>query len=234
MCQTKNYRSQRNDLAVSPKPFVSPHIREEIKKRSPPLLSIPPPPPCLIKTNDPTQKNTEYICSSTTLSLYATSSVSITSIKPKSAKMSRIFGRRSTSLKLMSPPDSLPLSEQENCDSLHDHHDSAYSSLLDPMMRATEPPEHRRTKSTPGAWMQGLATSGQDIPQRTWLSTAERRPSWTGERPPPRKLVKDPNGSGRPSFSVELSDSDGEKEKGVLRRQLTRLRSFYRREKPGP
>lgn len=149
--------------------------------------------------------------------------------------MSRIFGRRSTSLKLMSPPNSMPLSEQENRDSSDKHHDSAYSSLLDPMMRATEPPEHRRTKSTPSAWMQGFATSGQqDISHRAWLSTAERRPSWTGERPPPRKLVKDPNGSGRPSFSVELSDSDGEKEKGVLRRQLTRLRSFYRREKPGP
>ncbi|CCC10310.1 hypothetical protein SMACR_02886 [Sordaria macrospora] len=149
--------------------------------------------------------------------------------------MSRIFGRRSTSLKLMSPPNSMPLSEQENRDSSDNHHDSAYSSLLDPMVRAMEPPEHRRTKSTPGAWIQGFATSGQqDISHRTWLSTAERRPSWTGERPPPRKLVKDPNGSGRPSFSVELSDSNGEKEKGVLRRQLTRLRSFYRREKPGP
>ena len=151
--------------------------------------------------------------------------------------MSRIFGRRSTSLKLMSPPNSMPLSEQENRDSSENHHhDSAYSSLLDPMMRATEPPEHRRTKSTPGAWMQGFATSGQqqDISHRAWLSAAERRPSWTGERPPPRKLVKDPNGSGRPSFSVELSDSDGEREKGVLRRQLSRLRSFYRREKPGP
>ncbi|KAL0474359.1 hypothetical protein QR685DRAFT_549150 [Neurospora intermedia] len=148
--------------------------------------------------------------------------------------MSRIFGRRSTSLKLMSPPDSMPLSEQEHHNSSDNPHDSAYSSLLDPMVRAMEPPEHRRTKSTPSGWMQGFATSGQDVSHRTWLSAAERRSSSTGERPPPRKLVKDPNGSGRPSFSVELSDSDGEKKKGVLRRQLIRLRSFYRREKSGP
>ena len=45
--------------------------------------------------------------------------------------------------------------------------------------------------------------------QRAWLSAADaRQSSWSGERPPPRKLVKDPNGSARPAASRELADED--------------------------
>jgi hypothetical protein len=39
------------------------------------------------------------------------------------------------------------------------------------------------------------------------------------------------NGSGRPSFSLELSDSEAEKEKGLVRRQIARLKELYRRER---
>jgi hypothetical protein len=48
---------------------------------------------------------------------------------------------------------------------------------------------------------------------------------------PTRKLVKDMNGSGRPSFSLELSDTDAEKEKSIVRRQIAKLKELYRREK---
>lgn len=72
----------------------------------------------------------------------------------------------------------------------------------------------------------------EEAASRPWLGTAENRTSWNGERQPPRKLVKDQNGSGRPSFSLELSDSDGEhKEKGIVRRQIDRFRHLYRRDK---
>ncbi|KAK4151327.1 serine hydrolase-like protein [Chaetomidium leptoderma] len=83
---------------------------------------------------------------------------------------------------------------------LLDH--SAYSSLLDPAVSAYQQPRGR----TPPAEYQS----------RPWLAVAESRPSWTGERPPTRKLVKEMNGSGRPSFSREISDSDAEKEKGII------------------
>ncbi|KAK4235872.1 serine hydrolase-like protein [Achaetomium macrosporum] len=81
----------------------------------------------------------------------------------------------------------------------------AYSSLLDPECPAWE-------QSGPRGRGQ---SSASDYPPRRWLFVAESRPSWAGERPPTRKLVKDMNGSGRPSFSLELSDSDAEKEKGI-------------------
>jgi hypothetical protein len=98
---------------------------------------------------------------------------------------------------------------------------SAYSSLLDPSISAQEQPGgHSRGRTTPA-----------DYQTRPWLAAAESRPSWTGERPPTRKLVKDMNGSSRPSFSLEISNSDTEKERGVVRRQLARLMELYRREK---
>ncbi len=44
---------------------------------------------------------------------------------------------------------------------------------------------------------------------RKWLSAdARRRASWAGAGPG-KKLVKDPSGSARPSFSVEIADGDG-------------------------
>lgn len=101
-----------------------------------------------------------------------------------------------------------------------DHH-SPYSSLLDPTASTQQQPGGRaRAKTSPA-----------DHLSRPWLATAENRSSWTGERAPSRKLVKDMNGSGPPSFSIELSDTDAEKEKGIVRRQIARLKELYRREK---
>lgn len=65
---------------------------------------------------------------------------------------------------------------------------------------------------------------------RSWFAAVETRQSWTGERQPTRKLVKEQHsGSGRPSFSLELSDSEVNKDKGLMRRQIARLRELYRR-----
>jgi hypothetical protein len=115
-------------------------------------------------------------------------------------------------------------------------HNSAYLSLLDrdenehgrdedlapggsDAAQHRRPARHLRLKSLP-----------QDaMVSRSWLAAAESRPSWTGERPPARKLVKEQNGSGRPSFSLELSESDVEKDKGIVRRQIARLKELYRR-----
>ncbi|KAK4102981.1 hypothetical protein N658DRAFT_331048 [Parathielavia hyrcaniae] len=90
-------------------------------------------------------------------------------------------------------------------------HCSGYSSLLD------QPSQYRACAA--------------EYHSRWWLVAAENRPSWTADRPPARKLIKDMNGSGRPSFSLELSDSDAEKEKGIVRRQLARLKELYRRDR---
>lgn len=67
------------------------------------------------------------------------------------------------------------------------------------------------------------------------MGAAKNQPSWAGERPPTRKLVKDMNGSGKPSCCVEILGSDTEKgkeeERGIVRRQLEKLKGFYRKEK---
>ncbi|KAL2181008.1 uncharacterized protein P884DRAFT_254946 [Thermothelomyces heterothallicus CBS 202.75] len=96
---------------------------------------------------------------------------------------------------------------------------SAYLSLLDP---AASVQEQRREQS------RGKMA---DPPSRPWMAAAESRSSWAGERLPTRKLVKDMNGAGRPSSSFELSDSDADKEKGIVRRQLSKLKELYRRER---
>ncbi|KAL2131623.1 hypothetical protein VTI74DRAFT_4807 [Chaetomium olivicolor] len=96
---------------------------------------------------------------------------------------------------------------------------SAYSSLLDPTT-AQEGASQQLTGRAPPS----------EYSSKTWLTAAENRPSWTAERPPTRKLVKDMNGY-RPSFSFELSDSDAEKEKGIVRRQISRLKGLYKKEK---
>ncbi|KAH8908223.1 hypothetical protein BR93DRAFT_968051 [Coniochaeta sp. PMI_546] len=129
---------------------------------------------------------------------------------------------------------------------------SVFSSLLDPVTtiyttaqeQQPERPPHRRTKSSPG-----ILTTPDQLPSlssRPWLSlvVAERQTSWTGDRPPKRKLVKGPGsgGSARPSFSHELSEhgdadesgrrEDGrEKGIGMMRRGVERIRELYRREK---
>lgn len=96
---------------------------------------------------------------------------------------------------------------------------SAYLSLLSPTVTVNEQPGNQpRVRASP-----------VEHHPRSWLAVVENRPSWTGERSPTRKLVKDMNGSCRPSSSQELSDSDAEKEKGVVRRQLSKLRELYRR-----
>ncbi|KAK3363332.1 hypothetical protein B0T25DRAFT_562354 [Lasiosphaeria hispida] len=124
----------------------------------------------------------------------------------------------------------------------HTQHE-AYLSLLDPddaahdgssdaangvtaavdQMTATLRQQHRRGKSSSWPYEANAMAS------RPWLGAAEGRPSWTGERPPTRKLVKGPGSAGRPSFSLELSDSDGEKDKGIVRRQIARLKGLYSR-----
>ncbi|KAL2150319.1 hypothetical protein VTH82DRAFT_7995 [Thermothelomyces myriococcoides] len=96
---------------------------------------------------------------------------------------------------------------------------SAYLSLLDPAASVLEQPyEQSRGRIA-------------DPTSRSWIAAAESRSCWAGERPPTRKLVKDMNGSGPPSSALELSDSDGDREKGIVRRQLSKLKEFYRREK---
>ncbi|KAK4108773.1 hypothetical protein N656DRAFT_783739 [Canariomyces notabilis] len=102
-----------------------------------------------------------------------------------------------------------------------DHH-SAYLSLLEPPASTQQQPSSGRAWHRP---------SPSDHLSRPWLTAAESRRSSTGERVPTRKLVKDMNGSGRPSFSLELSDTDAEKEKSIVRRQIAKLKELYRREK---
>ncbi|KAK4192506.1 hypothetical protein QBC35DRAFT_447349 [Podospora australis] len=99
-------------------------------------------------------------------------------------------------------------------------HASAFSSLLDRSNHDFEP------ASSPPRQLRSRAKSSLlDYHSKPWLAVVENQ-----ERAPARKLVKDMNGS-RPSFSTSLSDSDGAKEKGLLRRQIAKLKSFYRREK---
>lgn len=141
--------------------------------------------------------------------------------------MSRLFRHKSVSARMSS--STMPLD---------DNSESGYSSLLESNVNDVSPQsstqqQHRQTKSSSGSWGYSGFTMHQEPASRPWLGTAESRTSWSGERQPPRKLVKEhQNGSGRPSFSLELSDSDGEnKEKGIVRRQIDRLRQLYQREK---
>ncbi|KAH8885710.1 hypothetical protein GQ53DRAFT_659286 [Thozetella sp. PMI_491] len=150
--------------------------------------------------------------------------------------MSRLFRRPST--KVPSPHSDLETDAGQSYPFGDPDPASGYSSLLndhDASDGGESPPaaqlqghRHRRAKSSPApaAW-----ASAEFAASRPWLSTAEGRPSWTGERPPTRKLVKDPNGSARPSMSIELSDSDGEKDKGLVQRGIARLRGLYRKDK---
>ncbi|KAK5663223.1 hypothetical protein OQA88_6641 [Cercophora sp. LCS_1] len=101
--------------------------------------------------------------------------------------------------------------------SLLDPADAPDADTTDPAARPVR--QHRRMKSLPA----------EVLASRAWLGATERRSSGE-QRQPPRKLVKEMNGSGRPSFSHEISDSDAEKEtKGLVRRQIARLKEFYRR-----
>jgi hypothetical protein len=150
----------------------------------------------------------------------------------------------------MSRPFRRPSSKDVHRRQEEEDPNSVFSSLLKPVAtihtaapdQQREKPLHRRTKSSPG-----LLSTSQDQPHsRPWLSlvVAERQTSWTGERPPTRKLVKDPgsSGSARPSFSQELSEhadeSDCNEDKGkdrggigMMRRGVERIRELYRREK---
>lgn len=128
-----------------------------------------------------------------------------------------------------------------------DDPNSAFSSLLNPAAAThalAQGPEqgklsHKRSRSSASLL---TAAAHDQLHSRPWLSlaVAERTNSWTGDRPPTRKLVKDPGsaGSARPSFSHELSDHGEEscgaaKERGpgMMRRGLERIRELYRREK---
>ncbi|KAK0737556.1 hypothetical protein B0T21DRAFT_410996 [Apiosordaria backusii] len=108
-------------------------------------------------------------------------------------------------------------------------HPSMYSSLLDPSSEhSSDVIALPSSPNSPSRPLRGRAKSSLvDYQSRNWISAVENQ----GEKPPARKLVKDMNGSGRPYFSQSLSDSDGEKEKGLMRRQIARLKSFYKRDK---
>jgi hypothetical protein len=147
--------------------------------------------------------------------------------------MSRLFSRnRSSSGSAPHEVDHDPNSAYLSLlDPDHDHenghgHEHESGAVASASVQRRPSTRHRRLRSLPQEAMSS----------RSWLAAAtESRSSWTGERPPGgRKLVKEnQNGTGRPSFSLELSDSDVEKEKGIVRRQIARLKEFYRRaEKP--
>ncbi|KAK0729965.1 hypothetical protein B0H67DRAFT_638523 [Lasiosphaeris hirsuta] len=159
--------------------------------------------------------------------------------------MSRLFGRSRSSSGLAPQHTQheayLSLLDRDD-DAAHDGSPEAaadgVTAAVDQVAAAPPPPTlaplwlqpRRRGKSSSWPYEANAAMAS-----RPWLGAAEGRPSWTGERPPTRKLVKDPGSAGRPSFSLELSDSDGEKDKGIVRRQITRLKGLYyrRAEKTG-
>jgi len=153
--------------------------------------------------------------------------------------MSNLFRRRSSAKTRSTSFPSLSQTQQAEEDQ-----NSGYLSLLGRISTSSTaaPPYDNETTELAcgnGAFRVFVAQAHESpYSGRRWLSAAENhRHSWTGERPPTRKLVKEPHGSGRPSFSLELnsSDSDGEKDKGLVRRQFDRLKGLYRRdEKPGP
>jgi len=106
---------------------------------------------------------------------------------------------------------------------LDDHH-LQYSSLLDPNVSIQQQPGF--------GGRNGTLLSARESHSRPWLGAVESRSSWSGERPPPRKIVKDMNSSCKPACSLALSDTDdGEKEKSLVRRQIERLKVLYRRAK---
>ncbi|KAK4232243.1 hypothetical protein QBC38DRAFT_90684 [Podospora fimiseda] len=103
---------------------------------------------------------------------------------------------------------------------------AALSSLLDP--NQDDSLDSCATNMPPTRQLRGRAKSSLiDYQSRTWLSAAAEN---QGSRQPTRKLVKDLNGS-RPSTSLELSDSEIPKDKGMLRRSLAKLKSLYRRDR---
>ncbi|KAK3393204.1 hypothetical protein B0H63DRAFT_13287 [Podospora didyma] len=118
-----------------------------------------------------------------------------------------------------------------------DDPNSVYLSLLDAENDDNDDDDYYGFNSVPVIQQPPLPHQQH---RRAW--TSESAKSWasadstgTGERPPARKLIKEPgNGSARPSFSLELSDTDGEKEKpsgGIVRRKIAKFKSFYRRDK---
>ncbi|KAM7222805.1 serine hydrolase-like protein [Rhypophila decipiens] len=138
--------------------------------------------------------------------------------------MSRLFRHKSVSARMQLSSTTTPADNNP---------ESGYSSLLESNVSPQSSPQHRRSKSSTSPWGYGFTIHQNG--SRSWLGTAENRSSWNGggeqQRQPTRKLVKEQNGSGRPSFSLELSDnSDGEnKGKGVVRRQLDRFRHHLSR-----
>src|SRR4051812_4896725 len=100
--------------------------------------------------------------------------------------MSRLLSHKSVSVRTTPRP-------------LDDDPESGYSSLL-PVESNVSPrqQQHRRSKSSSSSsWGSGFTIHHES--SRPWLGAAESRQSWTSERPPPRKLVKEQqNGSGRP------------------------------------
>jgi hypothetical protein len=131
-------------------------------------------------------------------------------------KMSRIFTKRQPHTTSSAADAELP--------------ESAYSSLLTPADRSSS---SSPTSMQPRPYTVILTNQPRrSDSQRSWLGALESRRYSAGERPAPRKLVKDPSGSGRPSFSVEIADGDVSSGRGGgrLRRKLARLRMYLRRE----
>ncbi|KAL1887332.1 hypothetical protein Sste5346_010290 [Sporothrix stenoceras] len=72
--------------------------------------------------------------------------------------------------------------------------------------------QHHPTQNQQHQQHRYYAVRSQRNLHRSWLAAADaRRLSGPGgERPPPRKLVKDPGGSARPSAAHEIPDEDGD------------------------
>lgn len=193
--------------------------------------------------------------------------------------MSRLFARRHTTARPSTvtaeeqlqqqgwrrrhQPEQYPRDHEDEyndyADGSYEHPATAYSSLLDPSSDILTSPvnpssTHPHSPTSFAIPMRRRAVSASAARtlggERPWLFAASTEGGYGGVgRRPPNKLVKDPSGSARPSFSVEISDSDGEKDgasaaavtttaaaagaswkgKAMLRRRLSKLKELYRR-----
>ncbi|CAK7239086.1 MAG: hypothetical protein STHCBS139747_000508 [Sporothrix thermara] len=93
---------------------------------------------------------------------------------------------------------------------------SAYEMLLSSPDRSSlcgssiHSGSHHHYRQPPNQPQRYYSVRSQRAPHRSWLAAADaRQSSSSGERAPPRKLVKDPGGSARPSAAREIPDEYG-------------------------